>query len=221
MKRKRNQAVKQDKRGIVSLITVADSKRVVSQRFYELFETIQTHYDKKQLIAVTAAHERNGVSTVVGNLAVESALNKQRTLIIDTHLKFPAMAKTFDLLNYTGFTNFLMDEDIVLPTVIQPSYLLDNLDVMTTGGTYDINLDCLDQLIDDVIQFYDCIIFDLSSQNTDALNKAILEKMDLNLVVVKKESTKVSKLKALIQYLNTLKANVAIVGNEFTAPKKR
>ena len=204
----------------MSLITIADAKRFISQKFLELYETIQSHFDKKQMIAITAADEENGVSTIVGNLAIESALNKQRTLIIDFNFSHPAMAKTFDLLNYTGATNFLSDSEIALPTVIQPSYLLDNLDVMTTGGTQEIHINRLNELLDEVRAYYDCIIFDLPPKVNNEINSEVIKQADLTLVVVRKNKTAMSQLKRLLQHLKSLTSHVALIDNEFILPKR-
>lgn len=208
------------RKGNVSLITIADSNRFVSQKFLELYETIQSHYHKKQLIAVTAANEESGVSTIVGNLAIESALNKKRTLIIDFNLEYPAMAKTFDLLNYTGVTNFLADSDISLPTVIQPSYLLDNLDVMTTGGIQDVHLERITTLVEEVTHYYDCIIFDLPTTIDQAYIEEILNIVDITLVVVRKNKTSAFRLKRFLQQLKATTNTVALVDNEFSLPQR-
>lgn len=218
MKEKRKPS--QDDGRVVSLITIADTKRYVSQQFEALFDTIQSHYAKKQFIAVTSANDGSGKSTIAGNLAIVSALSHQRTLLVDANIASPIMAKTFDLLNYRGLTHYLSEEDVALPTVLQPSYLLDNLDVLTAGADIDIDTTRLPALFEEMAKYYDCIIFDTATIQSDALTEAILSHVDVSLMVVRKNQSRMRDVKKGVSYLKRLSHNMALVDNGFTYSPK-
>lgn len=215
-KLKKKQKQQEERKGSISLITIADPKRYVSQQFDALYETIQSHYASKQFIAVTSANAQCGKSTIAGNLAIVSALHHKRTLLVDANIHHSVIAKTFDLLNYQGLTHYLNQDDVMLPTVLQPSYLLDNLDVLTAGADTEVSLHRLDALFDEMKHYYDCIIFDMPTLQRDALEMALLKKMDLNLMVVRKNYSQLRDVKKGTKWLQNIGKNMAIVENEFT-----
>lgn len=212
---KKNRTKEQETSGSVSLITIADPNRKVSQTFLDLFDNIQSHYTHKKWIGITSADDQNGKSTVAGNLAIQSALSGNRTLIIDAHFKNPAIAKTFDLLNFNGLSNYLFEDDLSLPSIIQPSYLLDNLDVITIGGAENIESDRLESFISDISPYYDTIIVDMATYNKEILTEQLLKLMDINIIVIRKQKTSTFKVKKALKKLKQYNPSVAIVDNEF------
>ncbi|MCQ2570207.1 MAG: exopolysaccharide biosynthesis protein, partial [Limosilactobacillus sp.] len=82
----------------------------------EQFKTIKTNInfmgiDKSmKTVAFISANISEGKSTVSANVAVASALEGKRVLMIDADFRRPTLHSTFNVSNRVGLTNLLTDD---------------------------------------------------------------------------------------------------------------
>lgn len=104
----------------------------------EQFRTIRTNLqfingvNKNQTILVTSPGHSEGKSTIVANLAISLAQNKERVLLIDTNLKKPTLHSIFNVENTTGLTDVLRGKLNFEETVMHTD--IGRLDVLTSGS---------------------------------------------------------------------------------------
>lgn len=115
------------------LITVRDPMSPVSENYRTLRTNIQfSSIDKKvKVIVVTSTGPSEGKSTVASNLAVVTAQEGKKTLLIDCDLRKPVQHKRFGLSNVTGLSDLLAGETTFVE-VVQKSGI-NNLLVLTAG----------------------------------------------------------------------------------------
>lgn len=113
----------------------------------EQFRTIRTNLqfingvNKNQTILVTSPDHSEGKSTIVANLAISLAQNKDRVLLIDTNLKKPSLHSIFNVENTTGLTDVLRGKLSLEETVMHTD--IGRLDVLTSGSLPAISSDLI------------------------------------------------------------------------------
>lgn len=125
------------------LITVAHPRSPVS----EAYRVLRTGLDftsidvPRQTLLVTSAGAGEGKTTTAANLAVVMAQAGRRVLLIDADLRRPMLHKYFEVQNFSGMTNSLLQIDLsagaektraLLQSAIQPTSV-DGLQVLTSG----------------------------------------------------------------------------------------
>jgi capsular exopolysaccharide synthesis family protein len=82
-------------------------------------------------ILVSSTNPQDGKSTVISNLAVVMAQAGHKVIIIDCDLRKPMQHKIFQVENFQGFTNCIMQKLDV--EEVAHTGLVDNLTVLTSG----------------------------------------------------------------------------------------
>jgi non-specific protein-tyrosine kinase len=170
----------------------------VSSHVTEAYRLLRTNLDFASLdrpvrkLLVTSALPQEGKSTTAANLAVVSAQNGKRVLLIDVDLRRPTVHKLFKVPNHHGLTSLLLG--VVRPEEAIQEVGIENLQVLTSGPMPPSPADTLSSqamstLLDTLAQQYDLIITD-SPPVLVASDAVILSsRMDGVLVVVAAGST--------------------------------
>jgi polysaccharide biosynthesis transport protein len=113
-------------------------------------------------VVVTSSVAKEGKSEVVANLAMAMAQSGRRVLLIDADLRCPTQHHIWNLLNFEGLSNVIV-EQIAVDRLIQT--VAPNLDVLPAGVIPPNPLVLLDSkrmetLVETLARKYDSILFD-------------------------------------------------------------
>ncbi|MEH7385627.1 CpsD/CapB family tyrosine-protein kinase [Bacillus sp. JJ1521] len=135
---KQNEIVKQS-----GITTHSFPESIISEQFRAIRTNLQfiNGVNKNQTILVTSPGHSEGKSTIVANLAISLAQNKENVLLIDTNLKKPALHTIFNVENMTGLTDVLRGKLSLEETVVQTA--VGRLDVLTSGSLPTISSDLI------------------------------------------------------------------------------
>ena len=147
------------------LVTVSDSKSIISEQF----RTIRTNITFSMLdedlktILVTSSTSGEGKSTTAANLGVVFAQEGKRVLIIDGDLRNPTLHQTFKTFNKVGLSNVLARKapfhEAVQETFIVGLYVLTSGPIPPNPAEL-LSSTAMDTLILDTKKDFDIIIFD-------------------------------------------------------------
>ncbi|WP_315305374.1 CpsD/CapB family tyrosine-protein kinase [Enterococcus devriesei] len=198
----------------VSLITLVDKSSPVSERYRTVRTNIQfaSSADRQiKTLVVTSSGPGEGKSTTSANLAVVFANSGQSVLLVDADMRKSTVHKTFQLANNVGLSNVL-SSDMGVKEAVQRS-VVPNLYVMTSGPKAPNPSELLgstrmDQLIMELRDSYDFIIFDMPPivAVTDA--QIMASKADGTLLVVRENVTRKDSLQKARELLSMVNANV-------------
>lgn len=198
----------------VSLITLVDKTSPVSERYRTIRTNIQFASSADQqlkTLVVTSSGPGEGKSTTAANLAVVFANSGQNVLLVDADMRKPTVHKTFQLNNITGLSNVL-STDMTFNEAIQRS-VVPNLNIMTSGTKAPNPSELLgaarmDQLIKELRQNYDLIIFDMPPVVAVTDAQIIASKADGTLLVVREDVTRKDSLQKARELLTMVNAKV-------------
>ena len=190
----------------VSLITLVDKSSPVSERYRTVRTNIQfaSSADRQiKTLVVTSSGPGEGKSTTAANLAVVFANSGQSVLLVDADMRKSTVHKTFQLANNVGLS---------VKEAVQRS-VVPNLYVMTSGPKAPNPSELLgstrmDQLIMELRDSYDFIIFDMPPivAVTDA--QIMASKADGTMLVVRENVTRKDSLQKARELLSMVNANV-------------
>ena len=204
-----------EQRRSVSLITIADPKSPISEKYRTLRTNIRFAMAGRNLqsLVVTSSGPSEGKSTTSANLAVVFAQTGQNVLLVDADLRKPVIAKTFDLPNETGLSVYLSDLNVTVDEIVQPSYLLDNMDIVTSGPIAPnpselLQSNRMNQFLTDMAQFYDMIILDMPPVLAVTDAQIVSTKVDGTLLVVREDQSSKQAVKKSVELLRQVDANL-------------
>ncbi|QAY68143.1 CpsD/CapB family tyrosine-protein kinase [Paenibacillus protaetiae] len=147
------------------LITYYNPESPIAETYRTLRTNIQFSSIDNPLrtLIVTSPNSGDGKTTTVANLAVTYAQEGKRVLIVDTDLRKPSLHQLLSLSNLTGLTNVLMNETEWQQAVQETS--VSGLFLLSCGPTPPnpseiLNSRKMQQLIDELKEQYDIILFD-------------------------------------------------------------
>lgn len=210
------------------LIAAAEPKNPVSEQF----RTLRTNIDfasvakgNVKTLLVSSALPSEGKSTITANLAIVYAQQGKKVLLVDADLRRPTVAKTFNIADNQGLTNYLADTNSDVATIIRHT-ALDNLDIIASGPVPPnpaelLGSGAMTNLIVVLRQQYDLVIFDVPPflMVTDA--QVLLSKMDGVALIVSGGKTAKSALKRVGEMLKISGASViGFIYNDRNRKKK-
>lgn len=198
----------------VSLITLIDKSSPVSERYRTIRTNIQFASAADQQIktlVITSSGPGEGKSTTSANLAIVFANSGQSVLLVDADMRKPTVHKTFLLNNGVGLSNVL-SMDMNIKDAVQRS-VVPNLYVMPSGAKAPNPSELLgstrmDQLIHELREEYDFIIFDMPPVATVTDAQIMASKTDGTMLVVRENVTRKDSLQKARELLTMVNANV-------------
>jgi polysaccharide biosynthesis transport protein len=138
-----------------------------------------------QVILISSALKGEGKSTIAANLAIATAEQQQRVLLIDANLQEPGQHRIWGVDNSSGLSNVLQEEAQFAESVVEVAA---NLQLLTAGTLHHnpVSLFSSPVMVEMITQWfglYDLVVIDASalSQGTEAM---LLAKMADGLVLV-------------------------------------
>ncbi|MFJ7186821.1 CpsD/CapB family tyrosine-protein kinase [Lysinibacillus xylanilyticus] len=216
-KRKKNTATTLARK----LITVANSKSVVSEQFKTIRTNINFSMPDKDIktLLITSSTPGEGKSTVSSNTAVVFAQENKKVLLIDADMRKPTVHHTFNLNNSVGLANLLTRQAIVEQAVQKTE--IEGLHIITSGPIPPnpaelLASNMMSNLIDELSKQYDVIIFDAPPilSVTDA--QILSNKCDGTIIVVNSGAAEKAGVLKAKEALELSQANIlGVVLNNF------
>jgi capsular exopolysaccharide synthesis family protein len=172
----------------ISLITQLEPDSQLAESYRTILTTIKySAFDKgKQVILVTSPLANEGKSSVAINLAILTAQNGKRVLLIDGDLRRPNLHFIFNCPNRHGMSTVL--SGLVDPDNIFAKTGIDNLDLLPAGPIQSRPAELLgssrmDQLIKQCQEEYDVIFID-SPPLLSVTDASLLARISESIVIV-------------------------------------
>jgi len=183
------------------------------------------HGNKGRVTLFTSSVSSEGTSFVSSNLAASLAVSGRKTVILEMNLRKPTISKNLNISSQNpGIIDYL-SSDIETEEIIQPSGVIDNLDIIASGKPTSnpselLEKDRLEELIDDLKEKYDDIIIDSPPMHlvTDAM--IIAKLADVSLYIIRQGHTGKSELNFIREVHQTEKLpNMNLVFNGINKQK--
>jgi capsular exopolysaccharide synthesis family protein len=203
-----------------SMGIVVNGKSVLAECFRSLRVNLEylTLGKEKSVIGVTSSIMSEGKTFCSSNLAASMAQAGRKTILIDADMRRPQIAKTFNLKNERGLSNYLIDacslEDIIISTDTK------GLDVITSGPIPPNPLDLIglpkmDQLIEDLKRMYDIIIIDTPPLGPVSEYIILMKYTQANICVIRSNHTSRNHLEKINKLFDDKKiSNVSVLLND-------
>ncbi len=166
---------------------------------------------RNQLLLVTSARPREGKSTVSANLALFSAEQGSRTLLIDGDLKRPSIHRIFEVPRQPGLTDVITSQCELERAVLSSQH--ENLDVLPAGFSSPSPISLLEgrklqNLLVELRERYDVIIIDSPPADGIADPLVLSTRVDGVVLVVLQGRTPMANLTRVCQKLHAVGANI-------------
>ncbi|MCK4358915.1 MAG: polysaccharide biosynthesis tyrosine autokinase [Candidatus Cloacimonetes bacterium] len=228
----------------IKFISDSDEKEKLSIEQRQMAARLVPHYSPKSPIAeayrtfrtnvvslpgsssnktflITSSGPKEGKTTTCANLAITLAQMDSKTLLLDCDMRRPMVHNLFYVKRENGLSKYITDGGIPLSEVIKPSGVK-NLDLITSGHVPPNPSELLasqkmDQLIEELKQRYDYIIFDSPPliAVTDAM--ILAKKADALVLIVRTKITDrgiIDRGKSLLENIGVTAAGVVVNGIE-------
>lgn len=174
------------------LVSIISPKSVVSEQFKIVRTNLEFSIIDRDLksLVVTSISPGAGKSTISANLAVTFASQDKRVLLVDADLRKPMIHKIFNYKNNHGLSTLIKKKDLELQDFIYHSEY-EEISILTSGVIPPNPAELLSsgrmlQLIEEMKQTFDIIIFDTPPMLTVADAQILSGKVDGLLFVLRK-----------------------------------
>lgn len=196
------------------LISVINPKSIVAEQFRVVRTNLEFAIVDKDLksFLITSLAPNSGKSTISSNLAATFAAQKKRVLLVDTDMRKPTIHKIFRLRNNEGLSTLITSKEAkVMEYVTKTEY--ENVFVMTSGATPPnpaelISSKRMEQLIEEMEQLFDLVIFDTPPVLAVADSQILSGKVDGTLFVMRKGVDTKEQVQIAVERMSSVNANV-------------
>lgn len=175
---------------------------IANSSLNEQFRIIRTNINftivkGKKVFLITSGMNSEGKSTVIANLAISFAQQRQKVLLVDADLRHPTQHKLFNKMNHAGLSTILSGQDTVEETIqTEEEY---GVDIITSGVVPPNPTDLLAS--DNFTAFlttcrknYDYVFIDCTPLIQLADAKIVMSKVDASILVIRANRTTKSNL---------------------------
>lgn len=117
------------------LAVTSGSRTAIAEQFRSLRTNLIFYLkdpDAKTML-LTSSMSGEGKSFVALNMAMVFALSGKRVVVMEMDLRKPKLSLNFDVTNKTGFTNFIIDNNLTSEAIVRPTDMHENLFLISSG----------------------------------------------------------------------------------------
>lgn len=173
---------------------------------------VLTSSDKK-VLAVTSSVMHEGKTFIASNMALSFALTGKRVLLVGMDIRRPRLSEYFHISNRDGVTTYLSGANSDLSSLIHPSSLDSNLDLLMAGPVPPNPNELLmsnrfDQIIDYARAHYDYVILDTAPLGMVSDTFLLARAVDVMIYVARANYTNKAAIEMLNGWVRSKRINV-------------
>lgn len=197
--------------GIASII---NPKSIVAEQFRMVRTNLEFSIVDKDLksLLVTSLAPGAGKSTISANLAATFAAQGKKVLLVDADMRKPTIHKIFKLRNSEGLSTLITKKEATIFDYIE-KVEFENIYILSSGATPPnpaelISSKRMEQLIEEMEQAFDLVIFDTPPVLAVADSQIMAGKVDGTLFVIRKGIDKKEQIETAAERMNSVNAKV-------------
>lgn len=197
--------------GIISMI---NPKSIVAEQFRMVRTNLEFSIVDKDLksFLVTSLAPSAGKSTISTNLAATFATQGKKVLLVDTDMRKPTIHKILKMRNNEGLSTLITSKEATIFEYIEKTEF-ENMYVLTSGATPPnpaelISSKRMEQLIEEMEQAFDLVIFDTPPVLAVADSQIMAGKVDGTLFVLRKGVDTKEQIQSANERMESVNANV-------------
>ena len=182
----------------------------------EAYKTLRTNISfslpgsECKCIGIISANRGDGKSTIASNLAISLGQIKKKVVLIDCDLRLPTIAKKFEIQSVPGLSNYLSGGVDEIPVVHETAR---GIDIIPSGNippdsTTLISSQMMIELINQLKQTYDYVVFDFPPINIVSDAAILSEIIDGYLLVVRHKTSEYQMINETIRRMRFADAKV-------------
>jgi protein-tyrosine kinase len=210
-----------------SLITISDSKSIISEQFRTIRTNIKFSIPDTDLksILVTSSTPGEGKSTNAANLGVVFAQEGKKVLIVDADMRKPTLHHTFGIFNTVGLSTVLSRQSefngAIQETPIVGLYVLPSGSI-PPNPTELLSSKTFDSFLEEMKKNYDIIIFDAPPLLSVSDAQVLSHKCDGTLLIIHSGVAEKGDVLKAQSILNASQATIiGSILNNYKMPKNR
>jgi len=195
------------------LVTTINPNFIVSEQYRTIRTNINFSTPDKSLqtILFTSSETGEGKSTSASNVAVVFAQEGKKVLVVDADMRRPTMHYTFQVNSAKGLSNLLVKhyllKDVVKKTEVEGLHLI-TCGHLPSNPAELLSSQSMDELIKEMKESYDIIIFDAPPVLSVADAQILSNKCDGTIIVINSGSTEKESVIKANEALKKSKANI-------------
>lgn len=196
------------------LASIISPKSIVAEQFRMVRTNLEFAIVDKDLksLLVTSLAPSAGKSTISANLAATFAAQGKKVLLVDTDMRKPTIHKIFKLRNTEGLSTLITTKEASVFDYVE-KVEFENIYILTSGATPPnpaelISSKRMEQLIEEMEQAFDLVIFDTPPVLAVADSQIMAGKVDGTLFVIRKGKDKKEQIQIAAERMDSVKANV-------------
>lgn len=198
----------------MSLVSIMQPNSRVGEQFRSLRTNIQLSMTEKDLqtMMFTSSSSTEGKSTIVSNIATVFATQGLKVLIVDADMRFPSIARNFQVDDRLGLSTLLTSQDLNITDVIQ-SIKAAHLDILPSGIVPQnpselLHSNRMNEIIEALKQMYDLIIFDTPPITAVTDAQILATKVEGTVLVIRRDVAYIENVYKAKELLDRVDTNI-------------
>lgn len=181
------------------------------------FRTIRTNLkflmedQKNRIFLVTSPNSEEGKSTIIANLAVSLAQQKDKVLLMDANLRDPVIHQVFKTSNQSGLADILKNKASLQQAITLTD--IAHLDLLTSGSDVSNPTELLgskemEMLLEEVTSLYDIVLIDSPAILKFTETRVLANKCEGTVLVLNRGRTEMKKVYETKRVLDLAQVNL-------------